>query len=448
MTMDLYFCDGLNQIYNGRFNLDAMYEHITDSGLIRCCNDSIYIYYKNEGRYIKIDKQNEWHVISRLFSEKIRKTILPKQVNELISRVKNTADIQIHIDEFNKYENMINIRSGVLEYETLRLYEKSPKYMFTYCLNVEYTVSEKMPYFNYFCKTSLEGDEKKKELLLQIIGYLCTPLITAKKCFVFLGAPNSGKSMMLHLIESIFGEELISNIQLENLSGRFSAGILSTKRLNVCAELSARPLKNIEMFKLIVGGDTLSGEYKGKDVFRFKNKCKLLYAGNMLPPIKNEDITTAFIDRLTVLRFNCSIPKNKRINNLDELLIKEIDSIFSETIRTVSKLINNGCEFIEPNDTAELMKDYSFQQNNIDIFVDEWCDVGESLRVHSAVLYNAYKKFCTENAINAISQNLFSQKINTVKGVTNGRFRLNGGNPIRGFYGINIKEMYVQDSEK
>ena len=254
--------------------------------------------------------------------------------------------------------------------------------------------------------------------------------------------------MMLHLIESIFGEELISNIQLENLSGRFSAGILSTKRLNVCAELSARPLKNIEMFKLIVGGDTLSGEYKGKDVFRFKNKCKLLYAGNMLPPIKNEDITTAFIDRLTVLRFNCSIPKNKRINNLDKLLIKEIDSIFSEAIRTVSKLINNGCEFIEPNDTAELMKDYSFQQNNIDIFVDEWCDVGESLRVHSAVLYNAYKKFCTENAINAISQNLFSQKINTVKGVTNGRFRLNGGNPIRGFYGINIKEMYVQDSEK
>ena len=104
--MDLYFCDGLNQIYNGRFNLDAMYEHITDSGLICCCNDSIYVYYKNEGRYIKIDKQNEWHVISRLFSEKIRKTILPKQVNELISRIKNTADIQIHIDEFNKYENM------------------------------------------------------------------------------------------------------------------------------------------------------------------------------------------------------------------------------------------------------------------------------------------------------------------------------------------------------
>ena len=104
MTMDLYFCDGLNQIYSGRFNLDAMYEHITDSGLIRCCNDSIYIYYKNEGRYIKIDKQNEWHVISRLFSEKIRKTILPKQVNELISRVKNTADIQVHIDEFNKRE--------------------------------------------------------------------------------------------------------------------------------------------------------------------------------------------------------------------------------------------------------------------------------------------------------------------------------------------------------
>lgn len=183
--------------------------------------------------------------------------------------------------------------------------------------------------------------------------------MTAKKCFVFLGAPNSGKSMMLHLIESIFGEELISNIQLENLSSRFSVGILSTKRLNVCAELSARPLKNIEMFKLIVGGDTLSGEYKGKDMFRFKNKCKLLYAENMFPPIKNEDITTAFIDRLTVLRFNCSIPKNKRINNLDKLLIKEIDSIFSEAIRTVSaekrnNRLKRAIEYITaPNKTCD-----------------------------------------------------------------------------------------------
>lgn len=318
-------------------------------------------------------------------------------------------------------------------------------------MNVKY-ISDlsrvKTPYFDKFCATSLDDSTDKRQLLLQIIGYLCTPLMKAKKCFIFLGEPNSGKSLMILIIEYMFGKSLISNIQLENLGNRFSSGILSTKRLNVCAELSAHPLKNIELFKLIVGGDTLSGEFKGRDVFQFENRCKLLYAGNVLPPVKNEDISTAFVDRLTVLKFSHSIPREERIYNLDEKLKDEADAIFTLAINSVAKLIENQFEFVVPQDSADLLKDYSFQQTNIDTFVEEWCELGEELKTHSATLYTFYKRFCVDNAIQPISQNLFSQKIGSVKGVTNGRFRLNGGNPMRGFCGIAVKDIYLQDSDK
>lgn len=174
----------------------------------------------------------------------------------------------------------------------------------------------------------------------------------------------------------------------------------------------------------------------------------MLYAGNILPPIKNEDISTAFVDRLTVLKFSHSIPKEERIYDLFEKLKNEADDIFSLAINTITELIKNKYDFTTPQDSIELLNDYSFQQTNIDIFINERCSFGESLKTHSATLYELYKKFCTENAICPISQNLFSQKIGSIKGVTNGRFRINGGNPARGFYGISIKKDYTQDSEK
>lgn len=452
-TMNLYFCKRLNsgQIYNGKQDYGAMYEHIIAQKLLYCCNGSLYFYYHEEGRYIQIEKQNEWHVISSLLSEKLRKAIRPKYADEMVRRVKNTASIQIHIDEFNYNSDLINVRNGVLNYKTKELLAKSPEYKFTYQLNVSYIQDKdklKAPYFFKFCETSLDDNEQKRKLLLEIISYLCTPLMNAKKCFIFLGEPNSGKSLMVHLIEFIFGKELISNIQLENLGNRFSSGVLSSKRLNVCAELSAHPLKNIELFKLIVGGDTLSGEFKGRDVFQFENRCKLLYAGNILPPVKNEDISTAFVDRLTVLKFSHSIPREERIYNLDEKLKEEANVIFTFAMDTINALIDNNFEFELPKDSEDLLRDYSFQQTNIDTFINEWCELDESFKTHSSVLYAFYKRFCTENAIQPISQNLFSQKIGSVKGVSNGRFRLDGGNPIRGFYGIAVKEIYVQDSEK
>lgn len=451
--MDLYFCKklGMAQIYRGRYDIDDMYEHIINQDLLCCCNERLYFYYYVEGRYIQVEKQNEWHVISNMISSKMRNSIAPKHAAELVSRIKNTASIQVHIDKFNNYSNLINLRNGVLDYKKRELLEKSSDYMFTYQLNVNYIQDKNdiiAPNFFKFCETSLDNNEQKIKLLLEIIAYLCTPLMSAKKCFIFLGEPNSGKSLIIHLIEYIFGKELISNIQLENLGNRFATGVLSTKRINICAELSARPLRNIETFKLIVGGDTLSGEFKGRDVFQFENKCKLLYAGNILPPIKNEDISTAFVDRLTVLKFSHSIPKEERIYDLFEKLKNEADDIFSLAINTITELIKNKYDFTTPQDSIELLNDYSFQQTNIDIFINERCSFGESLKTHSATLYELYKKFCTENAICPISQNLFSQKIGSIKGVTNGRFRINGGNPARGFYGISIKKDYTQDSEK
>lgn len=436
--------------YEGKINSAAMTEHLLSQKLLCCCNKQLRFYNEIEGRYITLEPQTEWHLLGYFFSDRIRKIVPPSVINDIIMRLKYMPEIQADINSFNNHSDLINIKNGVYEVSTGILHEKNPAFRFTYQLNVSYKkdVSEKdMENFLMFCQTSLDGNEQKKELLLQMIGYLCTTLMEAKKCCLLIGEPDSGKSLVLHLIEYMIGEEYISNISLEHLGDRFASAVLSTKLLNSSAELSAMPLKNIEMFKLIVGGDTLNGEYKGKPIFCFKNRCKLLYAGNMLPPIKNEDISTAFINRLTVLRFTHSIPKKERIHDLEAKLKKETDAIFTYSMEALRRLIEDNYTFAEPEDSKILLTDYSFQQTNIDIFVKEWCKVGENLKIHSARLYSAYREFCTENAVSAVSQNLFSQKIGSITGVSSGRFRINGSNSARGFYGIDLVPYDWQDSE-
>ena len=75
-----------------------------------------------------------------------------------------------------------------------------------------------------------------------------------------VGAPNCGKSVILHLLKSIFGENNVSSIPLHKLGDRFSSANLVDKAVNICAEIKALPLRGIDIFKGIVSGDTLMGE--------------------------------------------------------------------------------------------------------------------------------------------------------------------------------------------
>lgn len=433
------------KVYNGKINETSMFLHILSHNLIRCCNHRLYFYNKAEGRFEAIDIKNEWYYISRFFSDHIKLMVQPRTISELVYRLMNHPDIQQDIDDFNYRSDLINVKNGVLEYKTGKLLDKSPEYLFTYQLNVAFDPSvtiDSAPMFKRFCETSLDNDAEKIRLLLQIIGYLCTTLTEAKKCFILVGAPDSGKSLIIHLMEYIIGDEFVCNIQLENLSRRFSSAVLSSKFINICGELSARPLKNIETFKLIVGGDTLSGEFKGQPIFRFKNKCKLLYAGNVLPPIKNEDTSLAFINRLVLLCFSHSIPKEERIYGMADELKKEADVIFSLAIKELPKLIEENYQFAAPADSVNTLADYAFEQTSIDTFVENRCVLGSSHKIHAVDLYEAYIGFCRSNAVSPISRNLFSQKISSLPGVEGSRFRINGSASNRGFKGITLKKKF------
>lgn len=419
-----------------------MLRHILWVNKIRIVNNILYFYDELEGRLKKIEEPQERLYLFRFFSQRVQQLISSNRTKEVIFRLKNMTSLQLDLNQLNSDRYLINLRNGVLDINNLSIQAKNFAYHFTYCLNAEYISSAKWedcPHFQKFCMTSLGGDENKIELLLQILGYLWSQVWGAKVAFMFIGEANCGKSVILDLMKYIWGNENVSNIPLHKLGDRFNLGAISNKAINICSEIKATPVRGIDIFKGIVSGDTLSGEYKGRDIFSFQCKTKLLFAGNIMPPIAEMETGQAFLSRLCFLIFPSSITKEKRDLQLLDHLIAERNYIFSLAVNALKRLMDNNLCFVVPEDTSDYMQDYSFQQNHMQRFADDYCYLDYTTKTPTYVLYNAYSDFCHLNSVKAYSITQFSQYFKQVTKANPSHFRFNG-KTVRGYVGIAIRE--------
>ena len=419
--------------------------------LFRIINDDLYMYDEELGYFKKLRNGREALELIRLIEDKIRRNrISSKAIEEVVKRLKNIPEINLDYENINVNKELINCKNGVVNIQTGELFQHNPSYLFTYCINANYQANssmgvhdEEIPYGQEtlkFLKTSLNDDVYKRRLLIEIIGYLISDFNNAKKAFIFLGKPHSGKSLLTKIISNLIGCENISNIPFHKLGERFSIAELSSHKLNINAELDSSPIRKISSFKAIVGNDYIKGEFKGKPLFSFKNKCKLLFCGNYMPEIVDIESTQAFTDRLQFLIFDRSVPKEEIDYELEEKLMNEIDVIFTKSVAALRNLINNNFKFTIPKDSKEFLHVYSNRQNHIPEFINECCYMEEEAKVHSKDLYNVYLKFCKDNCIADYNFNKFSEYISNIDGIEKSRFRFNGNN-LRGFKGITIKNL-------
>lgn len=436
-----YQCNQSRIFDKDSFSLYDLLEHLVNSRNFTCCNGKIYFYDEGKGIHILLPEHEIWFYICRLISRDVAYELEPKDIRKFISMLKLNVELHIEKDRFDSNQNLINVKNGVYNLTDGTISPKRYDYYFTSYIDAVFHdgfTIEDCPTFKMFCDTSLCGDEKSIKLLLQIIGYLCCGYSCAKKAFMLIGEKNCGKSKILEFIQLLLGEDNVCNIPLHKLGNRFNVAELSRHKANIQAELSLEPLKEIETFKNAVGEDRLCGEDKGEPLFYFKNKCKLVFAGNGIPALKTQDTTLAFISRIIFLIFPREIPENDRDTELVEKLYAERNVIFSLAMLELHKLIENDFKFEVPELSAKYMKNYSEQNNQISEFINDRCIFGVDNKVFSRDLYNAYKEFCIENCFFAHSEFAFFNAMTGLKNIKHDRISM-GGKRLRGFIGIRLK---------
>ena len=251
-------------------------------------------------------------------------------------------------------------------------------------------------------------------LIQEIFGYLLIPVNKAQKSFVFVGAPNAGKSTLLSVAQEVLlGAENVSNVPWQSLGDRFNKAELFGKLANIFADLPSRSIDDNGMFKALTGEDYITAERKNKDPFSFRPYARLLFSCNEIPR-NYGDRSDGFYRRLLIIRFDHSIPKARRDPNLRERLMAEKNGILMWAIEGLKRLIAAGYVFTETESTQAELRRYKVESNSALLFVEECCELDEKAEFPREELFQYYRDYCNKNGLKPMSQANFNKDVESV----------------------------------
>lgn len=416
-------------------------EQVSKAKLLMFTEDGEPFAYDEElGCYQPIPQLTAW--LANFFPEITTRSLLANDLREIAQRLTWREDLRCCRDEFNQSKELVNLENGVFNLESGELLEHDPRFRFTYQIKASYRQDPECiscPAFEEFCRSSLDGDPQKRQLLLEIIGYICSDLTVGKCAFFMQGQPNSGKSVVAEFVGKLFDPSLVSNIPLHQLGDRFSRDELAGKKVNIAGEIAGRALRDISIFKSITGSDRITGEFKGKNLFYFIPRCKLLFAGNTLPRTTEADTTAAFANRLVVLLFNQSIPPGQQDKSLLDRLWWEADSIVTLALHAMQDLMGRNFVFTLPEDSGAFLASFANRSNILAGFLDECCVLSPKARVFNTDLFAAFVDYCARNGLETFSRDQFYDLLSGIPGIYAKRIRIGKENR-QGHTGIALKK--------
>ena len=340
--------------------------------------------------------------------------------------------VSMDFDVFNRNPYLVNVRNGLLDIRDMSFKEHTPSYLSTVQLNVEYNPQAHCPQFEKFLNEVL--DCRLIPLVQEILGYLLTTNTSAQKSFVLLGPARTGKSTLLWVVEYLLlGKKNVSNIPWQEIGDKFKTAELLGKLANVFSDLPSKSIDDTGIFKVVTGEDYLMAEKKNKNPFKFRPFARLVFSCNELP--KNYvDRTEGFYRRLIIVPFNRQIEKNKIDKALKYKFQREKEGILNWALEGLKRLYENNFEFSENELTDGVKKEYKRENNNVISFVEECCELDGLFSCSRIEIYEAYKEFCVEAGLKALSQIKFNKELEGNFNITRSR-----SGKLRSWNGVRIK---------
>lgn len=308
---------------------------------------------------------------------------------------------------------IINVRNGLYNVLDDKLEPHTPDYCSTIQLNVSYDKSADCPKFKMFLENSMEGDMKQVALIQEMLGYFLVPVNSAQKCFIIVGAAGAGKSVLLNVLSDILlGRQNVSNVSWQALNERFKTAELYGKLANIFSDLPTKNIDDNGIFKALVGEDDLTVERKHRDPFSFRSTARLLFSCNSIPQ-NCGDRSEGFYRRLTIIRFNRTVPEDRRDPDLLNKFRKEADGIFLFALEGLRRLIKNRYHFSVTQTNLDELQRYREESDSVLAFVRDCCELNALHAQFTKDLYHDYANYCYECGMKPYALNKFVHQLTT-----------------------------------
>ena len=290
--------------------------------------------------------------------------------------------------------------------------------------------------------------------LQQFCGYCLLPTTVLQKALVIIGDGGEGKSVLGAILNGILGDLNCYNESISVLQSTFGVANVENKLLFIDDDLSESALKNARTFKnLVTNKTTIQAQKKFVQDNQIKPYVRFICFGNFTLQALY-DLSEGFQRRQLILQTKPKEPD--RVDNpfIDrEILEKEAEGVLLWILDGLNTLMLNHYKIAVSSRTKAQSDSFKQENDSVLMFLNECEDIkiGEGLRAHSATLYTAYERFCTDNALTPLKERSFLSMLKTkgrqfgIKG-HNEPFALHtshGAKRARGFFGISVSDSYI-----
>mgnify|MGYP003586235706 CR=1 FL=1 len=248
-------------------------------------------------------------------------------------------------------------------------------------------------------KLFFRNDAELIDYVQRIVGLGAIGRVYIEAIIISHGGGRNGKSTFWNVVSRALGT-YSGNISADTLTVGCRRNVkpelaeAKGKRLLIAAELEEGTRLNTSNIKQFCSTDEIFAEKKYKDPFSFIPSHTLVLYTNHLPKVGANDPGTW--RRLIVIPFSAVIEGKGDIKNYAEHLFENCgEAILAWIIEGAQKIIADDFRLVQPLCVKQAIEAYREDNDWLDHFITERCDVGAALREKSGELYTAYRGYCT-----------------------------------------------------
>ena len=276
--------------------------------------------------------------------EEICQRIVPEcqinDVREVIAEIQRSTYVDREAFDSDPYK--ICLTNCIVDVITGYLSEHTPDQLYRNKVPVVYDpkiLPIEVPQF--LRETHLEPATIMK--LLEEAAYIMLREPLFQVAFMYTGIGSNGKSVWLDWLVSFFGKENCAEVSLHDLAtNRFRVAELDGKLLNVYADLKSDALKQNDILKPLIGGDSITVEKKNQHPFVMEPYTKLIFSANQIPEIYDNSI--GMYRRLSLTRWDVVFSEQTRdVNKFKKMNTdREKSGMLNIFLRTLKALVQRG----------------------------------------------------------------------------------------------------------
>ena len=301
-----------------------------------------------------------------------------KTQRNAIALLKGNENIRITQADLDKNPMLLNVKNGVVDLETGKLYPAAPELLLTKQCNAAYNPAAPAPLFEEFMKQILP-EEETRAAMLRYLGYCLTGLTIEEKVFFAYGKGGNGKSTLLSTIQHLLGDYATSfkiGVLLKQKYGvnpdAASPEIVKLKGVRFAVVSESKDVKQFDtaILKDLTGGDMITARAMYQQPITFKPSHKFFLQGNNLPAPENI-ADEGFLRRLYIVKFlesfigsaanlnlKAELVTADSLNGILALLVRECLAWQREGLIISAAMQAAKKEYIEENDfVAEFISD-------------------------------------------------------------------------------------------